>query len=73
MTTLEGGLAVTNCTEAQRAAYKRERARNSVRGVILLSDGTLQVGYETLMGRDREVTFAADGSVIERRNTWTYS
>lgn len=59
-------------TEQQRAAYERLHRRCSVRGAIFLADGTLQVGFESLSGRDREAVIAPDGRRISTRNTHSY-
>lgn len=65
-----GDLALAQATDPQRAAYRRLRDRCSIRGVIRYTDGTLQVGFESSQGRDREAVIAPNGSRLETRNTY---
>lgn len=65
--------ALERASEKQRAAHRRIQRRYSVRGVLLLSDGTLQIGYETLLGRDREAIIGANGQRLDTRNTWSHA
>lgn len=66
-----GPEALRRATDAQISAYRRLRSRCSLRGAILLSDDTLQVGFESVNGRDREAVIAPDGSRLETRNTYS--
>jgi hypothetical protein len=70
--THEGDEALNLATHEQRAAHNRLQRRCGVRGVILLSDGNLQVGFESLQGRDREAVIAPNGDRVSTRNTWSY-
>jgi hypothetical protein len=61
-------------TEAQERTVKRMRREyGGLRGVIEYRDGTVQVGYETPMGRDREAVVDRHGKIIERANTYEYA
>lgn len=67
----EGDAALERATAEQQEAHRRLAGRCSVRGVLLLSDGTLQVGFEsTATGRDREAIIGRDGRRVSTRNTW---
>lgn len=70
--TAEGAPALELATAEQRVSYRRLYARCAIRGVLLLSDSNLQVGFEANNGRDREALIAPDGSRLETRNTYTY-
>lgn len=67
----EGSPALARATGAQQDAYRRLKARCSIRGVILLSDDTLQIGFESSNGRDREAVVAVDGTRVSTRNTYS--
>lgn len=71
--THEGHEAITRATVEQIAAYQRLKHRCSVKGVLLLSDGNLQVGFESNLGRDREAIIAPNGARVSTRNTYTYA
>jgi hypothetical protein len=64
--------AITNATAEQVAAWRRLKARCSIRGVLLLSDGTLQIGFESNLGRDREAIVAPDGRRLATYNSHAY-
>lgn len=66
----EGSPALDGATAAQQVSYRRLKSRCTIRGVILLSDGTLQVGFESLSGPDREAVIATDGTRLVTRNTY---
>ena len=67
----EEGQALGAASAAQRAAFRRLAARCAINGVILLSDGNLQVGFErSTDGRDREALIAPDGTRLSTADTW---
>lgn len=65
----EGPRAVSRATIKQRQSYHRLRRRASIRGVILLSNGVLQVGFERLTGRHAEAYIDRDGSRLATENS----
>ncbi len=67
----EGDRALALATVEQLTAYRRLEGRCSIRGVLMLSDEALQVGFETNNGRDREAVIAPSGRRIQTRNTWS--
>ena len=72
MTTVraEGPGALIMASPDQYKAYTRLKDRCSVRGVLYLSDETLQVGYETANGRDMEAVFDDIGKRISTTTTY---
>jgi hypothetical protein len=69
----EGEAALVCASNQQRAAHRRLQARAAIRGVVLLSDGTLQVGFETSRGRDREALIAPSGERAATFDTYQHS
>ena len=68
----EGETALVRATESQRSAYRRLAGRCSIRGVLWLDNGHLQVGFESADGRDREAVIDLEGRRVSTRNTYEH-